>query len=87
MERKNFLRTFATLSYEVPDFKLIASDIVDISAHKVSISYITAQFTLFNIIGDYLVIASGNHMATTEPIETLMIRVQPNLSICQYQEI
>jgi hypothetical protein len=75
------------VQFEVPDFKLIASNITDKSEHEVVINYITGGLTLLNTFGEYLVLAIGDHTKTTEPIDTFTIIMRPGLSIIQYQEV
>lgn len=74
--------TFDTFKFEV-----IESDITDKSAHKVAITYFTGLFTLFEIIGDYMLLAAGDksNNSSSEPVETFLLKMQPNLGIVSYQ--
>ncbi|MBW4890019.1 hypothetical protein KXQ82_09840 [Mucilaginibacter sp. HMF5004] len=76
-----------TLKFETPDFKLLASDIADINAHKVAINFITPQLTLFNTISECMILAVGEHRTTSTPVDTFMLTLQPGLSVISYQEI
>lgn len=76
-----------SLLFEVPEFKLIASDVADKSLHKVQISYITGGLTLLSTIGDHLVIATGDQTKNTGPITTFTIKLTPGLSVYEYQEV
>ena len=69
-------------------FELIASDVKDPSVHKVSIIYLTDTLTLFNTMGDYLLLAMGNASSVWPrgPVPTFLLKMQPELSICSYFE-
>ena len=77
------LRTIPFIQHR---FELIASDVKDPSVHKVSIIYLTDILTLFNTMGDYLLVTLGD--ATKEmakgPVPTFLLKMQPELSICSY---
>jgi hypothetical protein len=60
-------------------FELISSDMNDPMAHKVGIIYLTDVFTLFEIIGDQLLLAF-------DPPHTFLLKMQPGLSIFSYIE-
>ena len=75
------------LHFDIPDFKLLASNIADKAAHKVVINYITGTLTLLNVFDDYLILCAGDVSKTTEPIDTFTLKLQTNLSISQYQEL
>ncbi|EHQ30867.1 hypothetical protein [Mucilaginibacter paludis] len=75
------------VAFEIPEFKLLSSDILDSSAHRISINYITGIFTLFKAMNEYLLLAPGDQSKKNEPVETFLISIQPNLSIFQYQEV
>lgn len=54
-----------------------------------AVNYIFATLTLFEIIGNYLLLAKGDK--TIEdlhgPTETFLVKVQPGMTIASYQEI
>ncbi len=75
------------IKFETPDFKLLASSITDISAHKVAINFITPQLTLLNTIGNYMVLTVGDHSVANEPVATFMMEMQPGLTVCEYLDI
>ena len=60
-------------------FELIASDVKDRSAHKVSLLYLTDSINLYAIIGDQLLLG-------LEPPQTFLLNMQPGLSIISYIE-
>jgi hypothetical protein len=70
-----------SITFEVPKFELIESDITDMAAHKVAINYITAELTLLNTIGEYLILTAGNGE------ETFTIKMQDGLAITSYQQV
>ena len=77
------LRTIPFIQHR---FELIASDVKDPSVHKISIIYLTDTLTLFNTMGDYLVLALGDvrkEMAK-DPVPTFLLKMQPELSLCSY---
>ncbi|MEO6523610.1 MAG: hypothetical protein ABIN91_18145 [Mucilaginibacter sp.] len=57
------------------------------TAHEVSITYVTGGLTLVTTIHDNLVLATGDQRENSGPIETFMIKMQPNLAIAQYEEL
>jgi hypothetical protein len=75
-----------SVAFDVFKFELIESDINNIDVHKVAVNYITETLTLLNTIGEYLLFAKGE-IKENEPIETFIIKMQPNLSILEYQAI
>jgi hypothetical protein len=70
-------------------FEVIESDINNVSLHKVAIHYISSTLTLYEIIGDYLLLAKGDKSVenSTEPVETFLIKVQSGMTIVSYTEI
>ena len=70
-----------SVTFEVPKFELIESDVTTMAAHKVAINYITPELTLLNTIGEYLVLTAGSGE------ETFTIKMQNGLSISSYQQI
>ena len=69
-----------SITFEVPKFELIESDVTTMAAHKVAINYITTELTLLNTIGEYLVLSAGNGE------ETFTIKMQDGLAITSYQQ-
>lgn len=69
-------------------FELLASDVKDPSVHKVSIIYLTDTLTLFNTIGDTLLVALADTRKEMKkgPVPTFLLKMQPELSICSYFE-
>lgn len=72
-----------SVGFDVAKFELLESDITDKTAHKVAINYITPTLTLCGVIGEYLLL-SKEQPAINEPVETFMVKMQPNLSITTY---
>lgn len=74
------------ISFEVANFELIESHIEDISLHKVAINYQTGLLLLIEIMGEYLLLADDN-LPEHGPVDTFILRMQPDLSIVSYEEI
>jgi hypothetical protein len=76
-------------AFDIFRFEILESDITNILLHKVAIHYISATLTLFEIIGDYLLLANGGCRVenTNEPVETFLVKVQPGMTILSYKEI
>lgn len=70
-----------SITFEVPKFELIESDVTTMAAHKVAINYITPGLTLLNTIGEYLVLSAGNGE------ETFTVKMQDGLAITSYQQV
>jgi hypothetical protein len=68
-----------SITFEMPKFELIESDVTTMAAHRVAINYITPELTLLNTIGEYLVLTTGNGE------EAFTIKMQNNLAITSYQ--
>ena len=63
--------------FECYRFHLVASDARDRSSHRISITYHTGDLTLLEVLGDYLLL-------TQTPPQTLVLKLQPGLSIMSY---
>lgn len=74
------------ISFEVANFELIESHIEDMSLHKVAINYETGLLSLIGIMGEYLLLAPDD-LPEHGPIETFVLRMQPDLSIVSYEEV
>ncbi|MBB3056746.1 hypothetical protein [Mucilaginibacter gotjawali] len=74
------------LCFETPRFELIASHTEDISQHKVAVYYETGTLTLLEFMGEYLLLSYSNK-AENEAMGTFVVKIQPNLSILNYQGI
>jgi len=74
-------------------FNVIESDISNITAHKVSITYLTETITLLDNIGDYLLMAYGDlaEDVLTQPLKPveniLLLKIVPGLSLTSYSRI
>ena len=79
-------KKFAFDTYRV---EVIKSDITTELLHKVAIHYISATLALYEIIGDYLLLAKGDKTLENSagPAETFLIKVQPGMTIVSYKEI
>jgi hypothetical protein len=73
------------LFFEFADFELIESHIEDIAQHKLAIHYETSELKLVEIFGEYMLLTTGD-VSPDQPVETFILRMQPNLSIKSYQE-
>jgi len=74
------------VKFEVPEFKLLASDLTNKMAHEIAITYVTGELTLVTIINNYLVLACGDQRENSGPANTFTIKIQPNLAIVQFEE-
>ena len=74
------------IPFENYKLHIIASDITNKEAHKVAIIYLTDTFTLFDTIGENLVVSKGDFITVPESgqAETFIIKMQPSLSICKW---
>jgi len=77
------------LLFETQQFEVIESDITSKTEHKVAITYFTDTLTLFEIIGNYLLLANGNELTEQkkEAVETFLFQLQPHCSIISYQTV
>lgn len=73
------------LSFDTAKFELIESHMEDISLHKIAINYETGTLYLIELFGEYILLAEDN-LPENEPIDTFVLRMQPNLSIVSYHE-
>jgi len=74
------------LAFETAAFELIESHIEDMQLHKVALNYQTETLMLIDFMGEYLLLTK-DIPAGSEPANTLVIKLQPDLSIATYQEI
>ena len=70
--------------FDVARFELLESDIFDMSKHKIAIEFITQPLTLCSTMGEYMLLAYGP-INTIEPAQTFVLKMQPDLSILNYQ--
>ncbi len=74
------------IRFETYKFEVIESSITDKTVHKVAIIYFTDTLTLFEIIGDYILLGVDKlNNVSDEPVETFLLKMHPNLSIVNYQ--
>jgi hypothetical protein len=74
------------MSFETARFELIESHIDDIALHKVAINYEVAVLNLVELFAEYMLL-SHNDATDGEPLETFVLRMQPDLAITCYQDI
>jgi len=74
------------LAFDSVAFELIESHIEDMQLHKVALNYQTETLMLIDFMGEYLLLTK-DIPAGSEPANTLVIKLQPDLSIATYQEI
>lgn len=72
-----------SIKYDNPRFELIESNVTDKLAHTLAIHYTTAEFTLMETAGEYMVLTAGDE----EKPEIFTLRMQPELSIVSYKEL
>jgi len=74
---------FATYQFEIID-----SDITNKTAHRVAITYTSHTLLLLDTVGEYFLLSRDEKAnGVNEPAETFMLKMQPGLSICNYQPI
>lgn len=74
------------LAFETAAFELIESHTEDMQLHKVAINYQTETLMLIDFMGEYLLLTK-DIPGGSEPANTFVIKMQPDLSIATYQEI
>ena len=74
------------LAFETAALELIESHTEDMQLHKVAVNYQTETLMLIDFMGEYLLLTK-DIPAGSEPANTLVIKLQPDLSIATYQEI
>ncbi len=74
------------VAFDTHRFEIITSDITNKAAHQVSIVYTTATLTLLGVLGEYMLLAAGDHLNNPEQqeVQTFMIKMQPHLSVSAY---
>lgn len=66
------------VSFDVATFELIESDLTNRDAHQLAVNYSTGILTLYDIAGEYLILAKG------DASDTFTIKLQPNLSVAEF---
>ena len=74
------------ITFETPAFELIESHTEHISQHRVAINYETPYLMLVEVMGEYLLLATGD-FNDSEEVKTFVVRMQPNLSVTSYQDV
>jgi len=77
------------LMFETYGFEVIEYVITNQMLHRVAIHYTSGPFTLYEIIGEYLLIAKGDRSGeiSAEPAEIFLIKVQAGMTIVSYKEL
>jgi hypothetical protein len=70
------------IAFSEHQFDLLASDLTDRSKHRVAITYLTDTFTWLDTVGSTLLLATKD--PGTDPVDTVMVALQPSLSIVSY---
>ncbi|MCF6407612.1 hypothetical protein L3C95_32645 [Chitinophaga filiformis] len=72
--------------FESHRFEIVASDITNKAAHKVAIVYTTATLTLLGVLGDYMLLTTGELLSNPDQqeVQTFMLKIQPQLSVSAY---
>ncbi|POY35291.1 hypothetical protein C3K47_16030 [Solitalea longa] len=66
-------------------FEIIDSHFENRQKHKVSITYLTATFTLLTSFGEYLVLSTNTASTAGTSTDTIVIKMQPGLSVVSYE--
>jgi len=76
------------VSFAMHQFEIIDSDITNKAAHKVAITYTSQTLLLLDTIGKYFLLSNDEKAnGVNEPAETFMLKMQPGLSVCNYQPV
>lgn len=76
------------LVFDTYQFELIESALNNKMLHIVAIHYITAPLSLYEIIGDNLLLSySKPEENLAAPTETFLLKIRPGLSILNYHEL
>jgi len=81
------------VKFKTHQFKIIHSDVHDISEHKVALIYATDVLTLLDSTDEYMLLAYGNKekdltLMPESPIEnTFILKLAPELSIFSFEVI
>jgi len=67
-------------------FDILDSDITNRPSHKVSVTYESEHLTLLGIVGEFLIVALGDQVEATKPIQTFLLRIRNNFSILSWDE-
>ncbi|MBS1918546.1 MAG: hypothetical protein JST87_19940 [Bacteroidetes bacterium] len=78
-----------SIPFEKFQFHIISSDVTNKATHKVAVIYRTGTMTLHEIIGDHLVLTSGDISVTHDEggFNTFIVKMQPELSIINWTEV
>ncbi|MCU7548317.1 hypothetical protein OCK74_04285 [Chitinophagaceae bacterium LB-8] len=69
------------------EFEIVASDITNEQAHVVALTYTSDTLTLFDSIGDHMLLAEGDKTLAGETIDMFSLKMQPHLSIIKYRPL
>ena len=75
-----------SILFDVPKFELIESHIANKAMHKIAINYCTGILTLLDIIGEYMILATGD-VSDSETVKSFTLKMQPELSVVFYREL
>jgi len=76
-----------SLPFVSHEFGILESDITDRSRHEVSLTYFTDVMTLYEIAGEYMIVAVGDQRDNPASVETMTIRMQQNLTVVEYHSL
>lgn len=76
-----------SLPFVSHEFGILASDITDRLRHEVSLTYFTDVMTLYEVVGEYMIMAVGDQRDNPASVETMTIRMQPNLTVVEYHSL
>jgi hypothetical protein len=85
--------TGSSIKFRTHQFKIVQSDVTDISEHKVALIYTTDVLTLLDSTDDHMLLAYGNKekeltLMPDKPIEnTFILKLVPELSIFSFEII
>lgn len=66
-------------------FEIVDTNIRNRLTHKVALTYYTSTFTMLETIQDNLLLKEGNYNPLDGPVDTILLKLVPGLSISSYE--
>ncbi|WP_153797488.1 hypothetical protein [Foetidibacter luteolus] len=74
------------LPFETAQFQIVESSLINKQQHKIALTYTSGTLSLHAVIGDALLLSSGENHENSEAAETFLLQLQPSISICSFKE-
>jgi len=76
------------IPFESHRFEIIESDTLKKELHCVGITYLSDVFTFLGMMGEYMLLAVGDHSENSgASLTTFLLKNQPNLAVVSYREL